>query len=136
MTAMDQGRFVTLAEVAVDLGASRSAVRGWLEEAQIRAFCFGSGRNAKITFLREDVEGWVSECQETDDDLEEETDGETEDDELELGEQELAEAETCDDEGGDDDESDDSSDDDDDWGADEDEDEDDLGCPASATAAY
>lgn len=140
MTTSDQ-RFVTLADVAIALGASRSAVRGWLDEAGIRAFCFGSGKNAKLSYLREDVDAWVEECRETGDDLEDDTNGgtedEDEDEELELGEQELAAAETC----ADDDEADDSSDDDDyDWDADEDDededDDDDLGCPASAAAAY
>ncbi len=54
--------FIGLAEVASELGASRSAVRGWLESAGVEAFCFGSGKNSKLSYRRSDIDDWVQEC--------------------------------------------------------------------------
>jgi excisionase family DNA binding protein len=53
-------RFVTLSELTVELAASRSAVRRWLEDGDVTAYAFGSGRNAELRYEREDVDEWIA----------------------------------------------------------------------------
>ncbi len=68
----DKAEFVSLASVASSLGASKAAVRCWLETAGIAAFAFGAGKNARLSYRLEDVNSWIDESKETDDDFDEE----------------------------------------------------------------
>ena len=51
---------VSLAAVGRLVNADRSSVRRWLREAGVRAFVFGSGRNAAVRFRAADVEAWLA----------------------------------------------------------------------------
>ena len=73
-------KFVSLAEVAEQVGASRGTVRKWLEEDGVAAVVLGGGT---LRYRAKDVEAWLEECTEEGDDEGEEgeDDDETEDDE-------------------------------------------------------
>lgn len=61
---MKSAKFVTLAEVAQELGASRATVRAWLAEGGVAAYAFGTGQNSTLRYLREEVDDWIDEQEE------------------------------------------------------------------------
>ena len=63
MKSENPGRFTSLAEVAEDVGASRASVRSWLESAGVPAYCFGDAKNARVHYLRSDVEQWLENAE-------------------------------------------------------------------------
>jgi predicted DNA-binding transcriptional regulator AlpA len=75
-------RFVSLAEVAEEIGAARSTVRAWLEQAEVDPYTFGDARNAKLYFKREEIEDWLASATVEDDD-DDDDDADLEEDDLE-----------------------------------------------------
>jgi hypothetical protein len=105
-------RFVSLADIAEDLGAARSTVRAWLDEAELEPYTFSRSRNAKMFFRRCDIDTWIeSAIEEDDEDLEDDDDEEEFEDDEELEDDEDLE----------DDQDDQDDEDDDDEGLEDDE---------------
>jgi len=58
-TSATPSSFVSLAQIAQRLSASRRSARRWLERAGIRAYILGSGKNGAVRFGAEEVELWL-----------------------------------------------------------------------------
>jgi hypothetical protein len=93
--------YVSLAGIAEELGASRSAVRSWLASGGVEAYTFGCGRNAAIRYERDQVEAWIESCgsefhleaEEGDEELDEQLDEQLDEDDLEEDEDDLEDEE-------------------------------------------
>jgi predicted DNA-binding transcriptional regulator AlpA len=118
MTYCEDDRFLSLAEVARMVGATRRATRRWLEEAGVQPFMFGGSRNARLAFEANEVAAWIESCRANDESLE---DGEGDRDDLDDDLEEADEGEEHEDA----DEDDDLEDDEDAEDSDEDLEEDD-----------
>ncbi len=140
MKTESTSRFVSLADLASELGSSRSAVRCWLDAGGVASYSFGAGKNSKVSYMRTDVEDWLagqrdeddgSDCEESDAEaVEASADGDQDD--LDPDDEDDEDDQDPDDDDDEDDQDDQDLDDDDeepDVGLDEEEDLDDLDDP-------
>jgi len=54
------GPYVSLRQIAEELGVSRQSARRYLDQASIRPIMLGSGRNGAIRYALEEVKSWLN----------------------------------------------------------------------------